>query len=82
MWENFYFLHQNGLPLTIFQFQAVLRRALCKLNLGGAKLSSHSFRIGAAMEAARMGLEANNIKKLGRWKSDAFKLYVRPNKLF
>lgn len=29
-----------------------------------------------------MGLETSSIKTFGRWKSDAFKFYVRPNYLF
>lgn len=45
-------------------------------------LSSHSFRIEAATEAARLGLNATMIKKVGRWKSDSYLLYIRPNQSF
>jgi len=34
---------------------------------------SHSFRIGAAIK----GVAVDEIKTAGRWKSDAFKSYIR-----
>lgn len=43
--------------------------------------SSHSFRIGAATEAARVGLSQESIKRIGRWDSDRFRLYIRPHML-
>lgn len=36
----------------------------------------HSFRIWAATEAARLGLGEGLIKKIGRWKSESFLLYM------
>ena len=39
--------------------------------------AGHSFRIGAAMTAAACGVPAEVIKTLGRWKSQAYQLYVR-----
>ncbi|XP_077863357.1 uncharacterized protein LOC144346474 [Saccoglossus kowalevskii] len=42
----------------------------------------HSFCIGAASEAASSGLCDAQIRSLGRWKSDAFKLYTRQHAQF
>lgn len=74
-----FLVHINGVPLTKFQFSAVFKRCLAILGLAQFKFSSHSFRIGAATEAARLGLDVSLIKRLGRWDSHRFGLYIRPN---
>ena len=43
----------------------------------GGKVSSHSFRAGLATALARLGYEEEAIKAMGRWKSDAYMLYVK-----
>lgn len=40
--------------------------------------AAHSFRIGAAPEAARWGLPEEVIKRIGRWESRTYHIYVRP----
>ena len=40
-------------------------------------IKSHSFRIGAATTASMCGINDDTIKRLGRWKTDSFKRYVR-----
>lgn len=73
------FIHANRSPLTKFQFNRVLSKCCQSLQLkDNIKISSHSFRIEAAKEAARIGFDCKDIKTLGRWKSDSYKLYVRP----
>lgn len=70
------------MPLTKYQFNAVLKRSLLSLGLGGFKVSTHSFRIGAATEAARLGLDESVIMRLGRWESRCYSIYVRPDLIF
>jgi len=41
------------------------------------QFSSHSFRKGGAVSLQSIGVEDSLIRRLGRWKSDAFNLYVR-----
>lgn len=76
---GFFLIHVNLMPLTKYQFDVVLKKCLEKMGLNNLRFSSHSFRIGAASEGARLGLPELDIKEMGRWKSQCFKLYVRPN---
>ena len=51
----------------------------------GAKITTykgHSFRIGGACHAAEKGYSYAQIRALGRWKSDAFKTYLRSEILY
>lgn len=41
--------------------------------------SGHSFRRGAATSAHKAGLSDAEIQLLGRWKSEAYKLYIQVN---
>ncbi|XP_073484962.1 uncharacterized protein [Aquarana catesbeiana] len=70
--------HQDGSFLSRFQFNAIFKRCLGVLGLEGEKFSSHSFRIGAATEAVRWGLDDAAVKRIGRWESRRFRSYVRP----
>ena len=71
-------VHADGSPLTRGQFTCICKRALEQLGEDPARFTSHSFRIGAATTAASMGLPEATIKGVGRWKSDCFQCYVRP----
>ena len=42
-----------------------------------SKYNTHSFRIGAAASAKQAGVSDSHLKALGRWKSDAYKKYIR-----
>lgn len=70
--------HEDGSYLSRFQFVAVFRKCLMKLGLDGKAYASHSFRIGAATEAARCGLDEAAVRRIGRWESRRFRTYIRP----
>ncbi|XP_073439765.1 uncharacterized protein [Dendrobates tinctorius] len=72
-------VHDNGFFLSRFQFVSVFRRCLEKGGISSKYFSGHSFRIGAATEAARRGLGAETVKRIGRWESAKFRSYVRPS---
>ncbi|OCT97217.1 hypothetical protein XELAEV_18009446mg [Xenopus laevis] len=74
--------HQWGeVELSLDRVDIWLRRSKTD-QVGVAKIrkssGSHSFRIGAATEAARLGLSEAVVKRIGRWESRRFKNYVRP----
>ena len=70
------FLLENGLPLTRSLVTDRLRAIVLSAGLSG-DFSSHSFRIGAATSAVKAGVPDHLIQVLGRWKSDAYKQYIR-----
>lgn len=70
-----FLIHADGLPLTKFQFSSVLRA----MGFSEAQFLTHYFRIGAATETGKMGLDDVIIRRLDRWESDRFNVYIRPN---
>lgn len=66
--------HLNGRPLTRYQFSAVLKKALACWNVNYANYKAHSFRIGAATTAAKLGHSTDTIKLAGS--SNAYRAYI------
>ena len=64
-------------PVTVSQFNTELQRCLIFCGLDSAHYKSHNFRICVASHAAEMGFTDMQIRTLGRWKSDGFKLHIR-----
>ena len=55
-------------------------KAICRAaGFTNQHLTPHSLRAGVAMDAAAHQLPEPVIKRLGRWKSEAYKVYVRPS---
>ena len=65
----------SAVKTEVFTWQLKGAPAFCDLDCSSYK--SHTFRIGAASLAAENGMSDAQIRGLGRWKSDAFKLYIR-----
>ena len=66
-----------GNPLTLARFNSLLKAAIRKAGLNPNLYSSHSLRAGAATTAANSGVPPYMIKKLGRWASDAYTIYIK-----
>ena len=71
----FSFMDSSPIPRSFFT--QYLQRSLRWAGLSLAAYKSHSFRIGAASTAAIKGFSESQIQYMGRWKSDAFKKYIR-----
>ncbi|XP_056410007.1 uncharacterized protein LOC130339083 isoform X2 [Hyla sarda] len=76
-----FLLHEDASPLTQFQFLALFRRCLSFVGLDFREFGTHSFRIGAATEAARAGLSESDVQRVGRWRSACYARYIRPDLL-
>jgi hypothetical protein len=66
----------TGKALSRAPFISLLKSRLASLNLDQSLYSGHSFRRGAATSAATVGYNDYEIQLLGRWRSDAYKLYI------
>ena len=71
------FISSTGVPLTRAYLVENLQAAMRQAGLEDTLYNGHSFRSGAATTAAQNGLEDSLIQTLGRWRSDAFKLYIK-----
>ena len=73
------FCHFDGSPLSRYQVSSVLTKALRILCVDPSRYSTHSFRIEAATTCAMEGVSDEKIMQFGRWKSAAYKSYIRIN---
>ena len=71
------FCHADYSPLSVHQFNRELQQCLAFCGLDMRRYKSHSFRIGGACHATNKGYSDAQIRALGRWKSEAFKGYLR-----
>ena len=65
-----------GIPLQRDQFISCIRSALHQAGFDSRLYAGHSFRRGGATSAANAGFSDHEIQLLGRWRSDAYKLYI------
>ena len=70
------FLLSSGQPLSRTLLTHWLKDIFAAAGIQGS-FSNHSFRIGAETVAARMGVPDHLIQAVGRWNSNAYKLYIR-----
>ena len=75
-----FFIFEDGGVQSRQWLVTELSTALQEIGLDPSPYKGHSFHIGAATAAAKAGLSDSLIQTLGRWKSSAFKLYVRTSK--
>lgn len=71
------FLGVDTLPVTRAHFDQQLRICLNFCQLDTSRYKGHSFRIGAASWDAQNGVPDSQIRLKGRWRSDAFRKYIR-----
>ena len=80
IWGDFsgpLFILQNGRMLTRQIFSDTLDGLLEELHFKKENFNTHSFRIGAATSAKAASISDMHIQMLGRWKSNAYKLYIQ-----
>ncbi|MES9881497.1 MAG: hypothetical protein ABW185_11510 [Sedimenticola sp.] len=71
------FQFNDGQPVSYAFFNSHLKDCISFLGYDTKLYKSHSFRIGAATHATIQGYSEDDIRKMGRWKSNALQNYVR-----
>ena len=71
------FCTPSGKPMTRQCVDEALKRTLTFVGLDKRLYQCHSFRIGSASNLAIEGYSDDQIQRFGRWKSNAFKRYIR-----
>jgi integrase len=66
------FVFRDSTYLTRCDINNLLTNSLAHLT----QISTHSFRKGGASHYLRAGMPENIIQLLGRWRSDAYKIYI------
>ena len=74
--------HKNQAPFTRLEFVRQLKRQLALLNHNETHYNTHSFRIGKATDMHTNGASNSQIETFGRWRSDAYKKYIKPTSLY
>ena len=75
------FLTERGHPLTRIQFSSLLKQCATMCGLPAYRYNTHSFRIGKVTQMAHDNVSDLNIRQIGRWSSDAFRRYIRPQQI-
>ena len=68
-------------PISREMFTKYLKINLSYCGLNTDLYKSHSLRIGGATYYAELGLSDEQIRLIGRWKSNAFKKYIRSKRI-
>lgn len=73
------FMFLDSQPVSSRYFTEIFNLCLSYLSLDKKCFKPHSFRIGAATHAFVRGVSMDKIQQMGRWKSQAFRSYIRVN---
>ena len=75
--RKYAFCDPSGAPITRRKLARVLGQCVSYLGLQGT-YNTHSFRIGKATDMVAEGYTDEQIISSGRWRSNAFRAYIRP----
>lgn len=75
------FCHLSGAPVSTASFNQTLKVCLVHVGLDPTRYTAHSFRIGGATYAHSLQFSSVDIQRLGRWRSNAYLKYIRPDPL-
>ncbi len=77
-WSGPLFLWRSGRQVEASEVRLSLHRCLERAGEDTTGLTPHSFRIGSVSEATDRGASDTQVRRMGRWRSNAYMMYVRP----
>ena len=75
-WEPFFVFSDRSL-ISAACICSTLQKCITKTHLNPRNYSFHSFRAGQSTDMLEMGYSIDEIKKVGRWKSNAVYTYLK-----
>ena len=72
-----FFVFTDLSPVKPEHIRSLLRQLLHNLNLDKLLYDVHSFRIGRTCDLEKMGYTVDQIKAMGRWRSNAVYRYLK-----
>ena len=80
--NNTIFIWASGEVVKATQANSLLKKLINITKLDSSAFTFHSLRIGGTTEAAMRGATDSQLQHMGRWKSAAFRQYVRPEQVY
>ena len=71
------FIFRDGTPVKANHVRVILRKTLSSIGLNADFYGTHSFRSGRATDLTKFGFSVDDVKRLGRWSSNAVYNYIR-----
>ena len=72
-----FFVFLDKRPVCPTHFRSVLKQCLKMSGFDERNYNTHSLRLGRSCDLYKLGLTAETIKKLGRWKSNVVFRYLK-----
>ena len=72
-----FFIFRDRSAVTPANAHNVLKTAISKIGLNPAVYDFHSYRIGRASELIKLGYTVEQVKRFGRWRSNAVYKYIK-----
>ena len=75
--EEPFFMFRDSTPVKPEHARAVLKLTLKRLSIDNSLYRFHSFRIGRASQLIKLGYTIEEVKRIGRWTSNAVYKYIK-----
>ena len=72
-----FFIFRDGTPVTPLHARNLLKVLLTNLNLDNRLYGMHSFRIGRTTDLVKYNHSLDEVRRMGRWKSNVIYKYIR-----